>query len=328
MVESTGSTVETWLDGLFPRPGGPAFELYERARKLNWSHTIVPGCRADRAAFVALAPARRLMLQRNLLFFAYADGAVIDLLTDAVTDLVYGAEEPWLPGLDLYGARLFLRYHMDIEGVHALVYRQLLEGVVGLSEHAALDEVLALPGVMRKLETMRRIGQTSDAGELVFTWMLAEGLFLQETFACILYFSPRDFPAVVDANRRIRDDENLHAEFAALLFRSLRRQPPPARLRAIVEEVVAVCDAYVADVLPDTLADMSPAMLRQYARFRADVLLGRVGQPPAYGVENPLPWLEMNGQLSVPNMHETRPTAYVVATSRPATGRLLSLDDC
>lgn len=317
-----------WLDDLLPRIGGPAFEAYVAARAISWSHTAVVPCTSDRRAFLALDPARRRMLERNLLFFAFADKAVIDLLTHRVADLVAHRPDLWKPTLDMGGVELFINYHRDIEGVHTIVYRRLLEDVVRTSDAAALEAVKRLPGVVAKLQRMTEIGQTDDVGELVFLWMLSEGLFLQETFACILYFSPGDFPAVVDANRRIRDDENTHAEFAALLFRMLRERPTAERLRAIVASVIDVCDAYIADVLPVSLPDLSPTMLGGYARFRADVLLGRVGEPPLYGVANPLPWLEMNGLATVVNPHETRPYAYVVSTGRAATGAVLSLDDC
>jgi ribonucleoside-diphosphate reductase beta chain len=75
-------------------------------------------------------------------------------------------------------------------------------------------------------------------------------------------------------------------------------------------DAVSIEKEFVSDALPVKLIGMNSDMMCQYIEYVADRLLISLGQPKAFGAENPFPWMEMISMAGKTNFFEKRVGDY------------------
>jgi ribonucleoside-diphosphate reductase beta chain len=117
-------------------------------------------------------------------------------------------------------------------------------------------------------------------------------------------------PSLSFTNELISRDENLHCEFACLLFSKLECPPDDATVRSIITEAVALEKEFVCDALPVRLIGMNAEQMSQYIEYVADRLLKMLGVTPQYHAANPFEFMELQSIELRTNFFERRNGQY------------------
>lgn len=298
---------------LFPIRHEDLWALTKRLQAAAWVPEEVR-LEADAADWARLGAGAREAVKMTLAFFATIDFAVLGNLGD------FSAE------VDCLEARCFFAAQKASEAIHAESYGlQILAAVPGDAEQARLfDAVETFPVVARMNAWVSSWfasppgGPAAPLGERLVAFAAVEGVLFSASFCVLQWLREQNvLPGVTEFNTFIARDEGLHTEFTALLVRRYLASPPlSARAHEIFAGVVAVLDEFVAESIPVALLGMNADLMRQYVRFQADFVLGLMGYPPAWGAENPFPFMEkfcLNATVKT-NFFERQPAAYQAPT--------------
>ncbi len=290
------------------------WKQYKTLQGLHWVPEEVDLTR-DKADWVRLTPREQHFVKGFLAFFSRADFDVVDLL-DKIDPFVRGVHE----------AQMYLAEQRAQEHVHAEAYDLQIQGL-GLSA----DEISALRSAFQTNPAVaalhRWIQGWLDAevplGETLVADAFTEGLLFQGAFAALQWLRERNLlPGVTMYNSFIARDEGVHTLTVCAFIARLtdRERPTPARIHQICESAVDQAVSFVSHVVPvdpaapNTAADsllpsrgpaligLTRPLLVQYLKFQADCVLGAMGAPELYGVENPFPFMD---QLSLNRLTKT-----------------------
>jgi ribonucleotide reductase beta subunit family protein with ferritin-like domain len=193
----------------------------------------------------------------------------------------------------------------DREFVHSLTYAQLLRTIVpDEAEQVILrDAVKHMPIIREKSEWMVRWLNESWAVRQVVTAVM-ECIFFSGLFALIFWIKkrhPGKLPGLVLANEFIMKDENLHGQFAMLLYRKyvFYTKPDVSRIVALITEGVAIEHRFLRETFPVRQIGMNADKLCDYISFLADDVYRGLGyeDDTLYGVSNPVDFM---AQLAIP----------------------------
>ena len=317
------------IEDYTPSCDGPAFQAYQAAAGLFWIPAKIGNFNTDRASYEAMSEPKRRLFRTNLAFFLFADKMVVDNIRERLIQQLKA--EYFLPELDMDGVFQFMNFQVMMEDIHGITYKSGFEGTIPPAERRNIN-FAEMPGVMRKLESMRYYGGPDvPLNERLFAWFLVEGLFFQETFGAIFYFSEAEFPATWQSNKLISRDENLHTMFGAMLVLHLREPLSQEAAHRIARNFMDTSKVFCEDALPQPIFGLNSEKLTQYAQFRCDLLLKMVNYEPIYNVTNPLKYMEETGLDEAFNFFEIRPTydhgANVLTSSPGADSQQGSGDD-
>jgi ribonucleoside-diphosphate reductase subunit M2 len=98
-----------------------------------------------------------------------------------------------------------------------------------------------------------------------------EGMFFLGSFCAIFWLKkPGLMPGLCFSNELISHNEELHCNFACLMYSKLVSWLPESWIFKIVSSAVAIKMEFVADGLPVKLIEMNSAMMCNYIKFCAD----------------------------------------------------------
>ena len=192
----------------------------------------------------------------------------------------------------------------DREFVHSITYAQLLRTIVpDEAEQATLrDAIQHMPIIREKSEWMVRWLNESWAIRQVATATM-ECIFFSGLFALIFWIKkrhPGKLPGLVLANEFIFRDENLHGQFAQLLYRKyVVHKPDVSRVVALITEGVEIEHRFMRETFPVRQIGMNADKLCEYISFLADGVYANLGytEDTLYGVSNPVDFM---AQLAMP----------------------------
>ena len=222
-----------------------------------------------------------------LAFFAGSDGLVAENLVTRFAREVCLAE-----------ARMFYIFQGMIEGIHSLVYGQLIETFIREPEKRnqlfmAIDRI---PVITRKAEWAYKYIESHEAtfAERLVGFACIEGIFFSGSFASIFWLKKRGLmPGLAIANGLISRDEGLHCEFACLLYRQyVKNKLTQEKLESIVREAVDLEIQFLTEALPVRLIGINADLMAQYIKFVADHLLVSLGAKKVYNTSNPFDFME------------------------------------
>lgn len=285
---------------LHPVADPAAWEFYQKAKNSFWLPAEV---RLDEDRWNDLTDDEKKFLSHVLAFFASSDGIVNENLAARFYGEVQLAE-----------ARQFYATQMGMEAIHAEQYSLLLTTyITDPAERAHLfNAVETIPSVKKKADwALRWITSSDKFAERLVAFAAVEGIMFSGSFASIFFFKKRGMlPGLVLANEFISRDENLHAEFACLLYSRLVNKLEAARVNEIIGEAVAIEKEFLTEALPVRLIGMNADAMCQYIEFVADRLLVQLGLPKLYGATNPFDWMEGISLRNVTNFFEKGTAAY------------------
>ncbi|MDP1836555.1 MAG: ribonucleotide-diphosphate reductase subunit beta [Chlamydiales bacterium] len=274
-----------------------------------------------------LTDAERLLIKRNLGFFATAESLVANNLVLAIFKHVTNAE-----------CRQYLLRQAFEEAIHTHTFLHIVESL-GLDEREIFNMYHEIPAIQAKddfemkftealvkgnVNTTTLQGKQEFLRNLISYYIVMEGIFFYSGFAMILSFQRRNLmPGIAEQFQYILRDETIHLNFGIDLINGLKSENPEVWTEAFQQSVIAMIRqavkleiAYAHDCLPQGIIGLNAALFTDYVQYVADRRLERIGLPKQYGSSNPFAW--MSETMDLPkekNFFETRVTEYQSAST-------------
>jgi ribonucleoside-diphosphate reductase beta chain len=312
------------VNALMPLKYDWAWEHYLNGCANHWMPTEV-AMGADIALWKSdkLSPDERLVIMRNLGFFATAESLVANNITLAIFRHVTNAE-----------CRQYLLRQGFEEAIHTHTFHYIVESL-GLDESEIFQMYHNIPAIAAKDEMEMRLtsavidpnfstdtfeGAQAFLENLIGYYVIMEGIFFYAGFAMILSFHRQNrMKGIGEQFQYILRDETIHLNFGADLINGIKQENPelwtPEFQERVIEnirEAVVLEIAYAADCLPNGVMGLNVDLFDEYVKYIANRRLERIGLPQQYrGARNPFPWMSETIDLGKEkNFFESRVTEY------------------
>lgn len=265
----------------------------------------------------------RIIIKRNLGFFATADSLVANNLVLAVYRHITNPE-----------CRQYLLRQAFEEALHTHAYQHVIESL-GMDEAEVFNMYREVPAVARKalwsLPYTQSLGDphfhtgTPEADQrllrdLIAFYVIFEGIFFYVGFTQILSMGRRNkMTGTAEQLQYILRDESMHLNFGIDVINQIKIENPHLWTEHFKQEIIDMIRNgvdleynYAIDTMPRGILGMNAEMFKEYLQFIANrrcVQIGLIQQYP--GVSNPFPWMsEMMDLKKEKNFFETRVTEY------------------
>jgi ribonucleoside-diphosphate reductase beta chain len=265
----------------------------------------------------------RMIIKRNLGFFATADSLVANNLVLAVYRHITNPE-----------CRQYLLRQAFEEALHTHAYQYVIESL-GLDEAEVFNMYRELPAVARKaawaLPYTQSLGDPNfHTGtleddqrllrDLIAFYVVFEGIFFYVGFTQILSMGRRNkMVGTSEQFQYILRDESMHMNFGIDIINQIKIENPHLWTAAFKEEAIKMIrqgveleHQYAKDTMPRGILGLNADMFKEYLHFIANRRCAQIGLAEQYpGAENPFPWMsEMLDLKKERNFFETRVIEY------------------
>lgn len=280
-----------------------------------------------------LSEAERLIIKRNLGFFATADSLVANNLVLAIYRHITNPE-----------CRQYLLRQAFEEALHTHSYQHIIQSL-GLDEAEVFNMYREVPSVARKAAWALQFTQSlSDPNfrtgtlendqrllrDLIAFYVVFEGVFFYVGFVQILSMGRRNkMTGTSEQLQYILRDESMHLNFGIDVINQIKIENPNLwtnefknQAIRIIREGVELEYQYAVDTMTQGVLGLNAEMFKNYLHYIANRRCAQIGLPEQYpGAENPFPWMsEMMDLKKEKNFFETRVIEY-------QTGGALRWDD-
>lgn len=302
-----------------------AWEKYLTACANHWMPNEV-NMAADFALWSdmnALTEDERIIIKRNLGFFATADSLVANNLVLAVYRHITNPE-----------CRQYLLRQAFEEALHTHSYQHIIQSL-GLNEAEVFNMYREIPSVAKKAEWALPFTQSlSDPlfktgtlendqrllRDLIAFYVIFEGIFFYVGFTQILSMGRRNkMVGTSEQFQYILRDESMHMNFGIDMINQIKIENPKLwtdkfqkEMIKLIREGVELEYQYAKDTMPRGILGMNSDMFKEYLEFIANRRCIQIGLPEQFpGAENPFPWMsEMMDLKKEKNFFETRVIEY------------------
>ncbi|OGT36220.1 MAG: ribonucleotide-diphosphate reductase subunit beta [Gammaproteobacteria bacterium RIFCSPHIGHO2_12_FULL_37_14] len=275
----------------------------------------------------------RVIIMRNLGFFATADSLVANNLVLAVYRHITNPE-----------CRQYLLRQAFEEALHTHAYQHIIESL-GMDEAEVFNMYREVPSVARKalwsLKYTQSLGDpTFHTGtlendqrllrDLIAFYVVFEGIFFYVGFTQMLSMGRRNkMTGTAEQLQYILRDESMHLNFGIDLINQIKIENPNLWTEEFKQEAIKMIHegveleyTYAIDTMPRGILGLNAEMFKDYLHFIANRRCAQIGLSQQFpGVVNPFPWMsEMMDLKKEKNFFETRVTEY-------QTGGALSWDE-
>ena len=280
-----------------------------------------------------LTDAERLIIKRNLGFFATADSLVANNLVLAVYRHITNPE-----------CRQYLLRQAFEEALHTHSYQHIIESL-GLDESEIFNMYREIPSVSTKANWSIQFTQSLGDPEfktgtiennqrllrdLIAFYVVFEGIFFYVGFTQILSMGRRNkMTGTSEQFQYILRDESMHLNFGIDVINQIKLENPELwtdefqeKVKDIIKTGVELEYQYAKDTMPVGILGMNADLFQDYLYFIANRRCSQIGMSSIYEAkENPFPWMsEMMDLKKEKNFFESRVIEY-------QTGGTLSWDD-
>lgn len=265
----------------------------------------------------------RLMLKRNLGFFASSESLVANNIIFAVYKHLTNPE-----------CRQYLLRQAFEEAIHTHTFQYIVESL-GIEEGEVFNLYREVPSVHDKAAwALRYTKELEDPDfctgtpannrvfvkNLVALYVCMESLWFYTGFAQILSMGRRNkMTGIAEQYQYIMRDESLHFNFGIDVINQIRIENPglwtgqfEKKVIKMIHEALELEIAYAHDTMPRDLLGINANMVEEYMKYIANRRLAQLGLPTEFeNVSNPFPWMsEMMDLGKEKNFFETRVTEY------------------
>jgi len=265
----------------------------------------------------------RLIVKRNLGFFATADSLVANNLVLAVYRLITNPE-----------CRQYILRQAFEEAIHTHAYQYCIESL-GMDEGEIFNMYHEVPSVAKKaswgLKYTRELSDpnfntgTTETDQALLKNLIAfycclEGIFFYCGFTQILSMGRRNkMTGTSEQFQYILRDESMHLNFGIDMINQIKLENPKLWTDKMKEEATQMIlqatqleIEYARDTMPRGVLGMNAVMMEEYLQFIANRRLVQIGLPEQFkGVKNPFPWMsEIMDLRKEKNFFETRVIEY------------------
>lgn len=305
-----------------------AWEKYLAGCNNHWMPTEIP-MQADIALWKqeggpgALSEAERLLIQRNLGFFATAESLIANNIVLAVYRQITNPE-----------CRQYLLRQAFEEAIHTHTFQYICTSL-GLDEGELFNMYREIPSITNKdawaLEYTKHLEDptfTTGTPEtdqqflrnLITFYVIFEGMWFYTGFAQILSLGRRGkMVGIAEQYQYILRDESIHLNFGIDVINQIKIENPHLWTPQFIEEVrgmmLEACElevAYGRDTMPTPILGLSAELCEQYMHFITNRRCAQIGLEPLYEeTENPFGWMSETMDLAKEkNFFETRVIEY------------------
>ncbi len=265
----------------------------------------------------------RLIVKRNLGFFATADSLVANNLVLALYRLITNPE-----------CRQYILRQAFEEAIHTHAYQYCIESL-GMDQGEIFNMYHEVPSVAKKaswgLTYTRQISDpafqtgTPDTDQILLKNLIAyycclEGIFFYCGFTQILSMGRRNkMTGTSEQFQYILRDESMHLNFGIDMINQIKLENPhlwtdtmKQQATQMILEATQLEIEYARDTMPRGVLGMNAAMMEEYLQFIANRRLVQIGLKEQYpGAQNPFPWMsEIMDLRKEKNFFETRVIEY------------------
>ena len=182
--------------------------------------------------------------------------------------------------------------------------------------------------------------KTASFAERLVAFAVVEGIFFSGSFCSIFWLKSLGLmvSGLGKSNEFISRDENLHCEFAILLYSHLQNKLTKDRIHEIFQEAVEIEIEFITESIPCKLVGMSSSLMSRYIKHVANFWMNKLTTAPhgrrcpkLYTVKNPFSFMDMIGIDGKNNFFEMRTTEYQKADltkiTKDPTSTFQNLDD-
>lgn len=297
---------------IFPIKHLDIWNLFQTQRKTFWTESEIDLI-DDIRQWKTLTSNEQFFIKRVLAFFAGSDGIVMENLAARFMNEVQIPE-----------ARLFYASQLHIEGIHSLMYAQILDAYVTdeKDKNMLFKSIDSIPAVAQKAKWALKWIQSSDnfATRLV-AFACVEGIFFSGSFCCIYWLKERGvLPGLTKSNDFIARDEGLHCDMAILLYKKyIKYKLSDEVVHSIVKEALQIEKEFILDSIPCKMIGMNADLMGQYINFVANRLVLQLGHSAIYpSVQNPFGFMDRINFDSKDNFFDGRVTSYQMSVEKTA----------
>lgn len=265
----------------------------------------------------------RVIIKRNLGFFATADSLVANNLVLAVYRHITNPE-----------CRQYLLRQAFEEALHTHAYQYVIESL-GLDEAEVFNMYREIPSVARKAEWALPFTQslgdphfhtgTREANQrllrdLIAFYVVFEGIFFYVGFTQILSMGRRNkMVGTSEQFQYIMRDESMHMNFGIDVINQIKYENPDLWTLEFQQDIIALVKQgveleylYAVETMPNGILGLNAEMFEEYLHYIANRRLAQIGLAEQYpGATNPFPWMsEMMDLKKEKNFFETRVIEY------------------
>ena len=265
----------------------------------------------------------RLIVKRNLGFFATADSLVANNLVLAIYRLVTNPE-----------CRQYILRQAFEEAIHTHAYQYCIESLA-MDEGDIFNMYHEIPSVAKKASwglkyTKSLSDPTFNTGtvetdqellkNLIAFYCCLEGIFFYCGFTQILSMGRRNkMTGTSEQFQYILRDESMHLNFGIDMINQIKLENPQLWTDSMKEQAMQMIlqatqleIEYARDTMPRGVLGMNAAMMEEYLQFIANRRLVQIGLPEQFdSVSNPFPWMsEIMDLRKEKNFFETRVIEY------------------
>lgn len=318
------------VNQLLPLKYGWAWEKYLAGCANHWMPTEI-AMQADIALWKSadgLTEDERLMVKRNLGFFATAESLVANNIVLAVYRHITNPE-----------CRQYLLRQAFEEAIHTHTFQYICESL-GLDEGELFNMYREVPSISDKdswalgytqhLEDPNfRTGTPENdqafLRDLIAFYVIFEGMWFYTGFAQILSLGRRNkLVGIAEMYQYILRDESIHLNFGVDVINQIKIENPhlwgeafQAEVRTMIAEACELEIAYANDTMPTGMLGMNAESCTQYLKFITNRRCTQLGLAPLFApVENPFSWMsEVMDLGKEKNFFESRVIEYQTGSS-------------
>jgi ribonucleoside-diphosphate reductase subunit M2 len=289
---------------IFPVQYHDLWELYKKQQTCLWIAEEI--CfKQDIIDFSTLSADEKNLILKVLAFFAAADGIVMQNVCENFVQEVQVPE-----------ARYFWVLQAYFEAVHAETYNLIIDTLVKDQDQKRLlfEAVHSDQTVKHKTEWAAKFAEdkTLSFAERLLAFACVELLFFSGSFAVLFWLKSRaKLPGVTFSNELIARDENLHVEFACLIYKHIVKKLPGGTILKLVLSAVEVEKLFWTDTFNHgNLPGMSNQLMHKHIEFTADYLLQMLGENKFFFTCCPFEFMETISMEGKSNFFEKRVGEY------------------
>jgi len=281
-------------------------EMYNKAKSSYWVAEEI-NFEQDLTDLNRLSKNEKHFIKQVLAFFAASDGIVMENLAVRFFKDVAIAE-----------AKAFYGFQLAMEQVHSETYSLLIDTYERDPEEKdrLFNAVDTFPAIHEKASWAMKWIQHPDASfaQRLIAFAIVEGVYFSSSFAAIFWLRERGIlPGLSFANQLISRDENLHTEFACLLYSKIVNRVPESIVYEMFDEAVSIEDRFITESIPCSMINMNEALMKDYIRYIADRTLLMLGYDRRYNTKNPFSFMEASALESKGNFFECKISEYAKA---------------
>lgn len=302
-----------------------AWEKYLAGCNNHWMPTEV-SMQADIALWKSkdgLTDDERLMLKRNLGFFAASESLVANNIVLAIYRHLTNPE-----------CRQYLLRQAFEEAVHTHTFQYIVESL-GLDEGELFNMYREVPSITDKAAWALNYTRNLDNAEfktgtpeadrdflrdLIAFYVVFEGMWFYTGFAQLLSLGRRNkMVGIAEQYQYILRDESIHMNFGIDVINQIKHENPhlwtkefQQEVRSMLRDAAELEAAYGRDTMPNGLLGLNAALCEQYMHFIANRRCAQLGLEAVFPeTDNPFPWMSETMDLKKEkNFFETRVIEY------------------